>query len=624
MNTAGEIFLRAVSENKLPFEICKLADSVQVQNIKINPKSSSSPSEVVFGRLVAGKTNVDVSIKIFVDKNSNYNILGLKYEARLYQYITDKIINTGICPNFVNFIGYGECSLKNIKKILGREAYETVEDRLSKEFEFGNRLCVLLTEKVGSGTLFGVKPAVKVDTLYNFYENNPRNHLPVFFQIIYALSCLEKFNVMHNDLHPWNILVCEYSEEIEFSYKIKLESTVKYFKFKTRFVPFIYDFDFGYAHALGPNPKITDYDEHMKYYGNEFVPSRDLYILLCLLGFRSVDSLFKKYNMDFYQEQQVKMFRLSQEEKLKIREHPGFYKKINLGKRDETTMYYHFMTKQNFRDIMGEGGDEILPDPLFVTIEKTDTYHTVSVPPWFSITPQQAKAMVDGKIGEKINHRVFNLTKAQLSELIDTTNFTFEMGPNFYVELDWLDKVDADKEYVYILKFHKFFDCRPLFLPVDMPTPIEILLENKTFDQLSVPNIPNPKYTLNYKMDEVHSPTRDMIFSKDSDEEIKASPGSVIIDVDQKKGAEMAELDAMRAKKSLSARMNAIMAEIEAEIGKKISVKTSRKKDSSPKIETVIAELEAELANKSGVPEGAWDSVEITDQDMDEFFKNFE
>ena len=107
----GNIFLNTIAENKIELKICELASSVKVKikNPKIIEKTSQSPSEVIFAKLVSGETDINVSIKLFLDINKlnlspdklsllsvetiPTSIIGLQYEACLYKYITDKIIN---------------------------------------------------------------------------------------------------------------------------------------------------------------------------------------------------------------------------------------------------------------------------------------------------------------------------------------------------------------------------------------------------------------------------------------------------------------------------------------------------------------------------------------------------
>ena len=100
-------------------------------------KKSESPSEILFADLV--KTRIKpyedpvkfpVALKVFVDlekvdkdtltqkekdiyDENIYDIIGIKYEAKMYKKIY-KLIIDGICPNFIPYVGFAECTKDEI------------------------------------------------------------------------------------------------------------------------------------------------------------------------------------------------------------------------------------------------------------------------------------------------------------------------------------------------------------------------------------------------------------------------------------------------------------------------------------------------------------------------------
>ena len=144
--------VKLIGKNEIKLERCDInMESIQILNQY--QKKSESPSEILFADLV--KTRIKpyedpvkfpVALKVFVDLekvdkntltkkeldiyNDNiYDIIGIKYEAKMYKKIY-KLIIDGICPNFIPYVGFAECTKDEILK--------SIPDKDKQEF--GNNL----------------------------------------------------------------------------------------------------------------------------------------------------------------------------------------------------------------------------------------------------------------------------------------------------------------------------------------------------------------------------------------------------------------------------------------------------------------------------------------------------
>lgn len=278
-NTAYGI-LKAIAERKIPLNACDINPNahsvVKLQTTAtIQGKESASPSDVAFGRLVLGgigmeKQSVPVSIKIFLDED-NPSVFGLKYEVLVYRKIMTDIIVNNYSPNFVSYIGYGCCDGKRISAML-------TDTHNTRKYTKDKGACILITERVGNGSYFGYEGLFPVTTLHDlFTEISFIEKSKVLFQVIYSLEVLHRYRIMHNDFHAKNILVMRLPHEVRLGFIVGMKA----FSFYTRFIPYLFDWDFSYAESLGDNKKITGFANiNIK---NRFSAKFDLYTLFCYL-----------------------------------------------------------------------------------------------------------------------------------------------------------------------------------------------------------------------------------------------------------------------------------------------------------------------------------------------------
>lgn len=295
-------FLKLLSENKLDLDVCDLSENalIKFNNLLIPTKhTSSSPSEVLFGTLVSSsildKYVLPVVVKIFsddlpgADNLTKLDIGGLKYEARVYKKIYETIIKNKISPNFISYVGYSCCSVDKIKKYFDNtyptDKYETLYEFIKNNRE--SNVCTLITENANDVSHLGFRSPCIVYSLNESIHHlkqraNGMNRInDIMFQIIYSLSVMQYFEIMHNDLHTNNLLVRYLPATIKLGFTV----VDKKFQLSTYIIPAFFDWDMAYMPSLGNNPKIeTTYFDSLNM-RNEYNPYTDLYILACIIYF---------------------------------------------------------------------------------------------------------------------------------------------------------------------------------------------------------------------------------------------------------------------------------------------------------------------------------------------------
>lgn len=343
-------FVQQLGDEKIPINVCTInseADVLKTINVKKFDKDSASPSTVYFGELVSklvkNRLQIPISMKVFKDIPDT-GAVGMKYEARLYQYITDNILKPMYSPNFIPFVAFGCCEPKKedievkyntivekikteMKSVMNSNLQPLIISKLKRFNEWieqssineNNKIyvirakmstlrdlkllqltpvidylkqmellfvkeppkCFLITERAGNGMQFGLSKMYKVQTLDELYEHlSNRDKYAIVFQIVYSLAVMGQFFIVHNDLHVGNILVVDYEQNIT----LKFIVDNKTFVVATRYVPYIFDWDNGYTPDLGDNSMIKLNYKRGRTHGNTFDSRRDLYVIMCMLG----------------------------------------------------------------------------------------------------------------------------------------------------------------------------------------------------------------------------------------------------------------------------------------------------------------------------------------------------
>ena len=302
--------INKIGKRELKLDVCDL----NYYSPQVLPKNSASPSEVIFARLAKkvlkddSKGNEPVSLKIWLDpKNQKMarvdklNVEGLKYEVKVYRDIISDILVKRYSPNFIAYLGYGNCSMQKVAKALGDE-WIRIEEGFNESYKkWNNKMSIdmLMTEKAGGKDN-------EVTTLYEYAKNfnkliknrripeeskkkARREYYCIMFQVIFSVGVMGYYRLMHNDLHSGNILVVKYQQPVARIYTIEGRN----YMVKTRYVPYIFDWDFAYCKKFGDNPKIEELEECRKLnICNRYHDKFDLYTLFCSLGFKNIGRIY--------------------------------------------------------------------------------------------------------------------------------------------------------------------------------------------------------------------------------------------------------------------------------------------------------------------------------------------
>lgn len=249
--------LEKVSKGEARMDMCHMINSGRLKAEKVIAKKSSSSSDVVFAQILANNAE-NVSLKIFSDDKWDYKheklYNSLLYEVYVYRYVIDNILKNEYSPNFVPYLGYSVCSSDTVQKLGLDNAYSS-------------DMNILMTKRIIDSTTWG-----------NFIkEESYDTILSVFFQLVYSLAVMGQFRLIHNDIHYGNILVKKLKHPVKMLFSSGKQSWV----IKTKYIPYIFDWDRSYTEILGNNP-INDTKICLeKNICNRFSSKFDLFVLLC-------------------------------------------------------------------------------------------------------------------------------------------------------------------------------------------------------------------------------------------------------------------------------------------------------------------------------------------------------
>jgi hypothetical protein len=314
------------------------------KNVKLNASNTASNTIVLFGKL----NDKSVAMKIYPNfydfpelQKYQYNFDGLQYEKKVYAYKVSYMLN--MCDNFIDYVGYIECKLssfpKHIQRLILSKKIKSKDDLTYGEI-INAETCLycLITEVISH------KYLLQTHALGDVYDQlNKEDRKLVMIQIFWALEVMNKFKLVHNDLHAMNIILAQYTEPI--TIKIR-DGTIE-----TYFVPYIYDWDYSYSPLLGLNKRIDEYyscnDINVC---NIFAPKMDIYILLCFLRHK-----YPELNddiLDMFTENKLYKY---QETNKRVQLSPKSFKnllpyKSGESREDKTIMYK--ISIENLKDIL--------------------------------------------------------------------------------------------------------------------------------------------------------------------------------------------------------------------------------------------------------------------------------
>lgn len=359
---SAQEFIHDFTENKIDFSFCnlepyKLDAPIRLEKPMTLMKKGQSPTQILTGSMAMTFTNfleekvqdiMPVVMKIFIDADAEYNekvmkdlnmyleyekslSVGLKYEANVYKYIQEEIVEKNLSPNFVSYLSFETCKLSYISKFMDPKIVNKFIDGFEFFYEhkfmydrsmprWAIRMGVLMTESAGNGARFGFQSdnlPVKsmwdtfISSKYMKKDATDTRFWKVMLQLVYSLAVMGTLRINHNDLHPNNILVVQLPEPIDMIFQIGKTQ----YAINTDLVPYIFDFDFSYAEKFGPNQYIIDYD-FLTF--DKFSPKRDLYILMCeLFGPKTFGEEFIEYS-HATQKELEKQLNLTEEQALEL------------------------------------------------------------------------------------------------------------------------------------------------------------------------------------------------------------------------------------------------------------------------------------------------------------------
>lgn len=199
----------------------------------------------------------------------------LRYEAAMYELFAEKLLRARKCPNMVAYVGSGDCQVTG--SVLERAPHLAgCQD---------GHFTVLITRKIEDAMTLG--EAVGRDTP-RAKALTPNDWGTIYFQIIWILACLQTVDARQSDAHPgnWLIETLEVPVNMTFRFSGETPQDDRVYYMEIRRIVYLFDFDRGYAPALGNNPLLASGNLYDRFgVGNWTDPNFDLYTIAELFGF---------------------------------------------------------------------------------------------------------------------------------------------------------------------------------------------------------------------------------------------------------------------------------------------------------------------------------------------------
>lgn len=259
--------LDQLSRGEFKVEVCDMRPA----SVKVPDHSSASDTKIAFGQIVleaaqearaprsrqSGKSKLNVTFKIRCPDTPEDELIAHRYEVAVYKLIAERILATRQSPNFVGYVASGRCTitgtgLEPLSCASGQgrkaKAVARVTRRRAEQTPVQETVDLLVTHQISKPMTFQE---------FNFDEDvTSADRTAVYFQIMWALLCLQANAIVHNDLHDGNILIETLPRAVTLTFKLVQNGGIKYFRISTRHIAYIFDFDRAYARELGPNTYI--------------------------------------------------------------------------------------------------------------------------------------------------------------------------------------------------------------------------------------------------------------------------------------------------------------------------------------------------------------------------------
>lgn len=263
---------------------------------------NNSISLIAFWEAMLNNAHQDIAVKMFYDFtdtrfSEDTEFLSLMYEILVYRYITQRIIATREAPNFIAYVAHIHLDANTLSEFSGDQ--ERVNAYKTKVLEYIRLPPEYLREKILLGIVTQVPP--NVISLREWFEDLRQRipsvedrravYLPVLFQIVYALCVLDRRRIMHNDLHPKNVLISQLNRNVRLKYEVNGQR----YTIITSNIVYIFDWGNAWIEELGTNPTLDGFKCDIINMCNEFRRGYDMFLVLCSLNFEGAEFLINKH-----------------------------------------------------------------------------------------------------------------------------------------------------------------------------------------------------------------------------------------------------------------------------------------------------------------------------------------
>lgn len=283
MNNLIKTVIEQIHSGELKLDICNISTAL-VRKFTGLTEGGSSPTVISFAKLLYGTVDnvnrIPIVAKVYLDVRDKRHseseaVEGVFYESQIYKIINDIIANNH-SPNFIGSFGTAICDYRQAIENFSKQSIMKLQSRFRNIY--GRNMS---DYKMG----IIINPAVKdpVTMWERYSELDDREQMITLFQVIFGLAVMSKYRLMHNDLHPGNILMSK-SEPVRDYIYVADEKNM--YRIKSKEIPYIFDWDLGYSDLYGANKKLDSADGECLAFGwcNLFREKHDLALFLCHFG----------------------------------------------------------------------------------------------------------------------------------------------------------------------------------------------------------------------------------------------------------------------------------------------------------------------------------------------------
>lgn len=206
-------------------------------------KASGSASIIILAKfkdVLEANERHEVVIKVSfrkLDSNLHHSFNNsLKVERQVYQNIISYLLSHNHSPNFMAYLGTYNCNNLGFTSKHKRE-FETELNSLLDNNKLDTNMTKLLVLERSNGVPYS--EWLKDKNMYTKTEK-----YSVIFQILYAINCMVRIGMRHNDLHAGNIFIEDLfpgsDRSIDFIFYLDNRT---YIQLPVKYLPKIYDFD---------------------------------------------------------------------------------------------------------------------------------------------------------------------------------------------------------------------------------------------------------------------------------------------------------------------------------------------------------------------------------------------